>query len=201
MLGFLPAFRSANGIDHGRSSKASNADGAVEFSQFRLRTDASLSAGSGCRYLERMQNIESVAPVVRVSEVSWTLMPREARILLCRTPAGFPSPAQDDMEEPIDLGAWLVEQPAASYIMRVDGHSMAGAGINDGDLVVVSRAAKARAGSIVVALVHGDRTLKRLRKMDGRFWLVPEAEGYPHTIVDESVEIWGVVVGLARRYP
>lgn len=136
-----------------------------------------------------------------LTEVSWELVPREARILLCRTPAGFPSPAQDDMEEPIDLGAWLVEQPAASYIMRVDGHSMSGAGINDGDLVVVSRAAKPRAGSIVVALVHGDRTLKRLRKLDGRLWLVPEADGYPHTIIDENVEVWGVVVGLARRYP
>ncbi len=137
---------------------------------------------------------------MRLNEVSWELVPREARILLCRTPAGFPSPAQDDMEEPIDLGAWLVEQPAASYVMRVDGHSMTGAGINDGDLVVVSRATKPRAGSIVVALVHGDRTLKRLRKLDGRLWLVPEAEGYPHTIVDENVEVWGVVVGLARRY-
>jgi DNA polymerase V len=52
----------------------------------------------------------------------------------------------------------------------------------------------------VVALVHGDRTLKRLKRMDGRLWLVPEAEGYPHTVVDEYVEIWGVVVGLARRY-
>ena len=49
-------------------------------------------------------------------------------------------------------------------------------------------------------LVHGGRTLKRLKRMDNRLWLVPEAEGYPHTIVDENVEVWGVVVGLARRY-
>lgn len=116
---------------------------------------------------------------VRLYEVSWELVPREARLLLCRTPAGFPSSAQDDMEEPIDLGAWLVEQPAASYVMRVDGHSMKGAGINDGDLVVVSRAAKPRAGSIVVALIHGDRALKRLRKLDGRLGLLPEAKGTP----------------------
>jgi DNA polymerase V len=74
------------------------------------------------------------------------------------------------------------------------------AGINDGDLIVVSRAKTPRPGHIVVALVHGDRTLKRLKRMDGRLWLVPEAEGYPHTVVDEYVEIWGVVVGLARRY-
>jgi DNA polymerase V len=104
------------------------------------------------------------------------------------------------MEEPIDLGTWLVEHPAASYVMRVDGHSMADAGINDGDLIVVSRSKKPASGHIVVALVHGDRTLKRLKKREGRFWLVPEAEGYPETIVDEYVEIWGVVVGLARKY-
>lgn len=129
------------------------------------------------------------------------LIPREARLLLCTTPAGFPSPAADDLEEPIDLGSWLMEHPAASYVMRVDGHSMLDAGITDGDLIVVNRAVKPRAGHIVVALVHGDRTLKRLRRIEGRLWLVPDAEGYARTLVDESVEIWGVVVGLARRYP
>ena len=129
------------------------------------------------------------------------LIPREVRLLLCTTPAGFPSPAADDLEEPIDLGSWLMEHPAASYVMRVDGHSMLDAGITDGDLIVVNRAVKPRAGHIVVALVHGDRTLKRLRRIEGRLWLVPDAEGYTRTLVDESVEIWGVVVGLARRYP
>ena len=129
------------------------------------------------------------------------LIPRETRLLLCTTPAGFPSPAADDLEEPIDLGSWLMEHSAASYVMRVDGHSMLDAGITDGDLIVVNRAVKPRAGHIVVALVHGDRTLKRLRRVEGRLWLVPDAEGYTRTLVDENVEIWGVVVGLARRYP
>ena len=138
---------------------------------------------------------------LRLHEITYDLVPLEVPYFLCRTPAGFPSPAQDDMQDPIDLGAWLVEHPAASYIMRVDGQSMSGAGINDGDLIVVNRAKQARAGAIVVALVHGDRTLQRLRRMDGRFWLVPEAEGFPHIIVDENVEIWGVVVGVARKMP
>ncbi len=137
---------------------------------------------------------------LRLYEVLVELLPYEARLLLIAAPAGFPSPAADDLEEPIDLGNWLIEYPAASYVMRVAGHSMAGAGINDGDLVVVDRARKARAGHIVVALVHGDRTLKRLRQRDGRLWLLPEADGYTETIVDEHVEVWGVVVGLARRY-
>ena len=121
-------------------------------------------------------------------------------LLLVSLPAGFPSPAQDDMEEPINLADWLVEHPAASYIMRVDGYSMTGAGITDGDLIIVSRAKKPISGHIVVAMVHGDRTLKRLKRRDGRLWLVPEADGFPDIIVDEYVEIWGVVVGLARKY-
>ena len=136
---------------------------------------------------------------MRLHDVPFDLVPREVPFFLCRTPAGFPSPAQDDMEEPIDLGAWLVEHPAASYIMRVEGGSMAGAGITDGDLIVVNRAKRPRAGSIVVALVHGERTLKRLKQMDGRYWLVPEADGFSHILVDEYVEIWGVVVGVARK--
>ncbi len=138
---------------------------------------------------------------LRLHEIPFALVPREVPFFLCHTPAGFPSPAQDDMEEPIDLGAWLVEHPAASYIMRVEGRSMAGAGINDADLIVVNRAKRPKAGSIVVALVHGERTLKRLRHMDGRHWLVPEPEGFPHILVDEYVEIWGVVVGVARKVP
>lgn len=121
-------------------------------------------------------------------------------LLLVSLPAGFPSPAQADMEEPINLADWLVEHPAASYIMRVDGYSMTGAGITDGDLIIVSRAKKPVAGHIVVAVIHGDRTLQRLKRRDGRLWLVPEADGFPDIIVDEYVEIWGVVVGLARKY-
>lgn len=138
---------------------------------------------------------------ITLHDMPFDLVPREVPFFLCNTPAGFPSPAQDDMQEPIDLGAWLVEHPAASYIMRVEGRSMSGAGINDGDLIVVNRAKKPRAGSIVVAMVHGDRTLKRLRWIDGRHWLVPEAEGFADIRVDEDVVIWGVVVGVARKMP
>ena len=139
------------------------------------------------------------ADPLQLHDVPFDLVPREVPFFLCHTPAGFPSPAQDDLQEPIDLGAWLVEHPAASYIMRVDGQSMAGVGINDGDLIVVNRAKAPRSGAVVVALVHGDRTLKRLHFADGRHWLVPEAQGFDQILVDEHVEIWGVVVGVARK--
>ena len=98
-----------------------------------------------------------------------------------------------------DTGAYLATLPDPRYGI-VDVYITAPSRFSDGDLIVVSRSKKPSSGSIVVALVHGDRTLKRLRRREGRFWLVPEAEGYPETIVDEYVEIWGVVVGLARKY-
>lgn len=141
----------------------------------------------------------AVPPELTLQDVPFELVPSEVPFLLRNTPAGFPSPAQDDMQEPIDFGAWLVDHLAASYIMRVDGRSMAGVGINDGDLIVVNRAKNPKAGAIVVALVHGDRTLKRLRWSEGRHWLVLEAEGFAEILVDERVEIWGVVFGVARK--
>lgn len=143
------------------------------------------------------------SPTDDLRSVPWRHVPRDVRMLLCRIDAGFPSPAADDLEEPIDLAAFLVEHPAASYVMRVSGWSMVGANVSDGDYVVVDRAVRARPGHIVVALVHGDRTMKRLRRRDGRFWLAPEpgpGDVYPEIPVDEHVELWGVVVGLARRY-
>ena len=139
-------------------------------------------------------------PSLTLHDVSFEVVAHELPLFVCTTSAGFPSPAQDDMEEPIDLAGWLIDHPAASYVMRVSGHSMTGAGVSDGDLVVVSRAVEPRPGDIVVALVHGDRTMKRLRRRRDRMWLVPEAEGYEPIRVDENVEIWGVVVALARRY-
>ena len=139
-------------------------------------------------------------PEPTLHELPFEMVAHEAPLFVCTTPAGFPSPAQDDMEEPIDLASWLIDHPAASYVMRVSGHSMSNAGVSDGDLVVVSRAVEARHGDIVVALVHGDRTMKRLRRRGDRLWLVPEADGYEAVCIDENVEIWGVVVALARRY-
>ncbi|WP_373928469.1 S24 family peptidase [Sphingomonas aerolata] len=114
--------------------------------------------------------------ILKLHEIPFELVPREVPFFLCHTPAGFPSPAQDDMEEPIDLGAWLVEHLAASYIMRVEGRSMAGAGINDGDLIVVNRAKPPKAGAIVVALVHGERISESLTDIARLAWTVRREE-------------------------
>jgi DNA polymerase V len=117
-------------------------------------------------------------------------------------PAGFPSPADDYLEGEIDLNRYLIERPAACYLMRVSGPSMEGAGIMDGDLVVVDRSVEAVPGHVVVAVCSGDMTIKRLRALkDGRMVLKAEHPSYPSMILCEEnpAEIWGVVVGCVRK--
>ena len=83
-------------------------------------------------------------------------------------PAGFPSPADDYLDGEIDLSSYLIDRPAATFLMRVASESMTGAGIFDGDLVVVDRSVEAKDGDVVVVVVNGDLTLKRLRRAAGR---------------------------------
>ena len=77
--------------------------------------------------------------------------------------AGFPSPAEQYLEPPLDLNAFLVKRPAATFFVRVQGESMIGAGIHDGDLLVVDRSLRPASGDIVIAAVDGDFTVKTLR--------------------------------------
>ena len=116
--------------------------------------------------------------------------------------AGFPSPADDYMESRIDLNQHLIRHPAATFFVRVSGDSMTGAGIQNGDLLIVDRAAECVSGSIVVARVHDEFTLKRVRKEGDRVFLVPENHLYPTIEITEGsdVEIWGRVVGSVREF-
>ena len=119
-----------------------------------------------------------------------------------RVPAGFPSPATDYLEDGLDLNDYLVQHPAATFLFSVQGHSMQGAGILDGDKVVVDRAVDARHGHIVVATVDGEFTLKRLYQRHNRVELHPENPAFPPIQFTGStqLQIWGVVVGVVRRY-
>lgn len=118
-------------------------------------------------------------------------------------PAGFPSPAADDLEDEIDPIGWIVRHPSATFWWRVSGDSLVDEGIHDGDLIAVDRAGKKRIGRVVLAVVDGAVTLKKLAKRDGRYWLDPKSKGRDFTpiLVTETTEIWGVVAGIVRRYP
>jgi DNA polymerase V len=76
--------------------------------------------------------------------------------------AGFPSPADDYVEKSLDLNELLVKRPAATFFVRVQGASMIGAGIHNGDMLVVDRSLEAQSGSVVIAVINGDLTVKRL---------------------------------------
>ena len=110
-------------------------------------------------------------------------------------PAGFPSPAEDYVETPLDLGAFLIDNRAATFLMRVQGDSMRDAGILDGDLLVVDRAATPVTGSVVVVAVDGEYTVKRLRRGPDCVWLDPANPRYESICVSAGSElhVFGVV--------
>lgn len=119
-----------------------------------------------------------------------------------RIAAGFPSPADDHLEDALDLNEHLIQHPAATFFVKVRGDSMTGAGIHDGDLLVIDRALEPKSGSIVVAVIDGELTVKRLKIGDGRVWLMPENPAYPPLEILEGMElnIWGVVAHSVRSY-
>jgi len=116
-------------------------------------------------------------------------------------PAGFPSPAEDFADGTLDLND-LIEHPSATFIVRVSGYSMSGAGIFENDLLVVDRSIKPASGQIVVAVQDGDMVVKRLKKHRGVWWLFPEAPDHPEfspSPMGEGSEIWGVVKNVIRN--
>ena len=119
----------------------------------------------------------------------------EFPLFVVRVPAGFPSPADDYIENTLDLNDFLIEHPAATFFVRVTGDSMTGAGINSGDILIVDRALTPRSGSIVVAILNGEFTVKRLSCVNGKIFLLPENPAYdPIEITEGSgFEVWGVV--------
>ena len=119
-----------------------------------------------------------------------------------RIAAGFPSPADDHLEAPLDLNEHLIKHPAATFVVKVDGDSMIGAGIYSGDLLVVDRSLEAQSGHIVVAVVNGELTVKRLVIERKRARLVPENPAYKPIEIKDGLElvIWGVVAHVIRSY-
>ncbi len=109
--------------------------------------------------------------------------------------AGFPSPAQDYLESGIDLNRELVKNPSSTFFGRVSGDSMAGAGIEDGDLIVIDKSISASEGDIAVCFVDGEFTLKRIHIENDFVWLVPENPKYRRIKVtpDQNFMVWGVV--------
>jgi DNA polymerase V len=116
--------------------------------------------------------------------------------------AGFPSPGDDLVEQPLDLNDLMIDNPTSTFFVRVDGDSMEGARIFDGDILVIDRSIQAREGMIVVAAVYGELVVKRLQKTTTGLALISENVGYAPILIDdtEGCFIWGVVTGSARVF-
>ncbi|WP_338033315.1 translesion error-prone DNA polymerase V autoproteolytic subunit [Desulfovibrio mangrovi] len=112
--------------------------------------------------------------------------------------AGFPSPADDYIERSLDLNEHLIRNPPATFFVRAQGDSMLGAGIHDGDILVVDRSLTPAHNRVVIASVHGELTVKRLWKRDGMVVLRPENPAYAPLDVSslEQCEVWGVVTAV-----
>jgi DNA polymerase V len=115
--------------------------------------------------------------------------------------AGFPSPADDHIDKNLDLNEHLIKHPAATFYVRVSGDSMINAGIHDGDLLIVDKSLKAKDGSVVVAILNGEFTVKRLRLSKFGISLVAENNSYPEIHIKEGMdfEVWGVVTNVIHK--
>ncbi len=119
-----------------------------------------------------------------------------------RVPAGFPCPAEDYQEPALDLNTHLIQHREATFFMRVQGHSMTGAGIHDGDLLVVDRALEPKDGDIVIAVLDGELTVKRLRLHGEGVTLQAENPDYDDIVLADlqELQVWGVVTSVIHSF-
>lgn len=119
-----------------------------------------------------------------------------------KVPAGFPSPAADHIEQHISIDQLLNIRAPHVYLVRIEGNSMEGAGIFDGDLAVVDRSVTPEHGHIVIAAVNCEPLCKRLNKSGEHIILTSENPSYPARYILEGDElvIWGVVTFSVRSH-
>lgn len=116
-------------------------------------------------------------------------------------PAGFPSPADDYIEKQLDLNELVIQHPHATFYVRVTGDSMRGAGIQSGDILVVDRSLEPVHGKIVVALLDGEFTVKRIHKTAQGVTLLAANPAYPSIPIstDTDFQVWGVVTYVIHQ--
>lgn len=122
------------------------------------------------------------------------------RVLAESVRAGFPQAAEDNARDSLTIDEYLIEHPSRTVLVRVKGDSMVDAGIHPGDIAVVERTHSARPGDLVVAIVDDEFTLKRLARDKEGFLLMPANPAYPPIRPKGSLELFGVVVGIIRKY-
>ena len=167
------------------------------------RTTAGLPARSSASLFQLRQRATARRPAARRRHIgdidaAWAVEVRRSAavpLVTANVPAGFPSPADDYLDNPLDFNELLIENPAATFAIRVGGDSLIGIGIFPNDIAIVNRAATPVDGSVILALLDGEFTMKQYRRRRGRSWLEAKNPAYPDIELTDDVtfEIWGVV--------
>ncbi len=116
-------------------------------------------------------------------------------LFISKVAAGFPSPADDYIEKNLDLNELLIQKPAATFFVKVQGESMLDAGIHPNDILIVDRSIEAVSGKIVICALNGELTVKRLERLHNQWHLKAENPLYADIVIYEEIDmiIWGVV--------
>lgn len=139
-------------------------------------------------------------PAPRQLEVIATIL-YHLPLYCSKVQAGFPSPADDYIERYLDLNTEYIQHPSATFLVTATGESMIDAGIFDGDVLLVDKSLEATDGSIVIAALNGELTVKRLSRQKGRTQLIPANPKFPPIEITEELDvvIWGVVTLVLHR--
>lgn len=141
--------------------------------------------------------------VLTVTDVFSPTSKNNQKLLFFTAPvsAGFPSPADDFVEQKLDLNEKLIKHPAATFFVRVSGNSMINAAIRNGDLLVVDRSLEPKTGSIVVAVINGEFTVKKILKKGNMLFLMPANTRYSPIKITEEMDftVWGTVTSVIHQ--
>jgi len=169
-------------------------------SQQRIAALIGFSKAAARKFLERLETQGFLERTP--DDDAWVPAKRffERPLADATVPAGMPVLANDVGGDPFFIDDYLVRTPSRTAMIPIKGESMIDAGINDGDIAVVERGTAASAGDFVVAIVDNEFTLKELAIERGQFILRPHNKAFPVIRPQGSLEIYGVMVGLVRRY-
>lgn len=161
------------------------------------RTGSGRPKGSG-KYKEATKAIR--IPISEIDTVLSCIQNKFYRLPLYQTSisAGFPSAADDDLEDTLDLNEMLIKHPSTTFFLRVSGNSMVNAGIYPDDILIVDRSLEPLDGKIVIASVNGELTVKRLASKKNKVQLIAENDNYPPITITEEMDfrVWGVVINV-----
>jgi DNA polymerase V len=126
----------------------------------------------------------------------------EIPLMMSKAACGFPSPADDYLDKPLDFNELIIKNPPATFSVRIEGLSMRDAGILPGDIAVIDRSVSPVHGCIIMAIVQGEFTIKRYLRRGERIFLHPENPDFPDLEITDGMdfEIWGVLTSTVRMF-